>query len=159
MAAPLSPVANGTAPRHVRPDSIVGVQPLATQEPPRRRTDEDDLRATCDLRRFALQNLAETGATLAPPAPSPPGVRCDNNTEPDRKPRNRLFTKAIDYRTYRLRNKGNGRFSSRDAVDLSDIRKQIEGIKTPEKVAGKDSIVLLPLLFGFKQACHDCDIS
>ncbi len=78
---------------------------------------------------------------------------------PDRKPCNRLFAKAVDYRTYPLNNKGRGRFDAREVDKLSDIRKQVQTVMTTDKFAGRNPILFLHFLCAIRHACDDCAIS
>ncbi len=78
---------------------------------------------------------------------------------PERKPRNRLFARAVDYRTYRLHIIGRGYLTPSQHDKLIDTKKQVEGAMSTEKFAGRNHILVLKFLYSFNSACDDCSVS
>ncbi len=70
-----------------------------------------------------------------------------------------MFARAVDCRTYRLRLTVNGHFDPQQADRLSDIRKQVEGVMTADKFAGRDPILILNFLHSLEHACDEGDIT
>ncbi len=120
------PVFNGTA----QPEGL-GAPVFVPQ------SYDQDFAAATSLRRFA----PESGGASRGKRSHWVGHTEDQLLE--RKPRDRLFPRAVDYRTYRLRLTGNGHFDPQEADGLSDIQGQDEGVMTANKFAGRDPILVL----------------
>ncbi len=119
------------------------------------RTYEQDAAAAASLRRYAQASALtgdSSGTTQHWAGPTEDHL-------PERRPRNRLFARAVDYRTYRLRLTGPGYLTSSQHDKLIDTKKQVEGVMSADKFAGRNSILVLNFLYSFKSACDDCNVS
>ncbi len=65
----------------------------------------------------------------------------------------------MDYRTYRLRILDTGYLTSSQHYKLIGTSKQVEGVPSAEKSAGRNYFLVLNFLYSFKSACRDCNVS
>ncbi len=76
----------------------------------------------------------------------------------ERVPRNRVFKRALSYRTYRLKNVDQS-FQPRQADRLGDYQKRLKVTLYAPLFSGEEEIEVLNFLTQYKRACDDTGIS
>ncbi len=76
----------------------------------------------------------------------------------ERVPRNRVFKRALSYRTYRLKNVDQS-FQPRQPDRLGDYQKRLKVTLYAPLFSGKEEIEVLNFLMQYKRACDDIGFS
>ena len=74
------------------------------------------------------------------------------------RPLNELFTKAVDYRTYRLE-RCSARYATSTARRINRYRKKLVVQRKPHTFGGPDPVAVLGFLARFKMACNHNKVS
>ena len=74
------------------------------------------------------------------------------------RPQNDLFSKAIDYRTYRLESRS-ARYDASTALRINRYRKKLDVQMKTHTFGGQDPIAVLGFLVRFKMACDHNGVS
>jgi len=156
--APLSPLSprsragrNDDAARPVRMEPIGGDPP--NHDPRRENREHEEARRWVDLMR---ESCAQ-----APHQERPRAEESLDSSYPglvEIRPLNERFTKALSYRTYRLRNQDN-RYDDEVAQRLSRTARQLRHVMTVPLFTGEDPIAVLAFLKNFKFACDETGVA